>query len=80
MRFVLWVAQKKNLQAYRAYSIFKYMKLKSYDKKNIHTQFLSYHLKNEKISAGVPLSKKIFSVEVWNSTSVTTLNLAMLAD
>ena len=29
----LWVAQKIDLQAWRAYSIFKYMKLKSYDKK-----------------------------------------------
>ena len=33
MQFVLWVAQKIILQAWMAYSIFKYMKLKSYDEK-----------------------------------------------
>ena len=36
MRFVLWVAQKNNLQAKWAYSIFKYMKLKSYEKKCLY--------------------------------------------
>ena len=33
MWFVLWVTQKNNLQAKWAYSIFKYMKLKGYEKK-----------------------------------------------
>ena len=36
MKFVLWVAQKIYLQAWTAYSIFKYTKLKSYDKKIIY--------------------------------------------
>ena len=34
MKFVLWVAQKIYLLAWMAYSIFKYIKLKSYEKKN----------------------------------------------
>ena len=36
MQFVLWVAQKIDLQAWRVFSIFKFMKLKSYDKNNIY--------------------------------------------
>ena len=39
MWFVLWVTQKNNLQAKWAYSIFKYMKLKGYEKKNISNIF-----------------------------------------
>ena len=37
LQFALWVTQRIHLQAYRAYLIFKYMKLKSYDKKIIYT-------------------------------------------
>ena len=36
MQFVLWVAQKIDLQASRAFLIFKFTKLKSYDKNNIY--------------------------------------------
>jgi hypothetical protein len=53
MQFVLWVAQKIDLQAWRAFSIFKFTKLKSYDKNNIQYIFIpnifptTYNLKNE---------------------------------
>ena len=36
MRFVLWVAQNIDLLAWRAYSIFKYTKLKSYVQENVY--------------------------------------------
>ena len=36
MQFVLWVAKKIDLQAWRAYLIFKYMMQKCFDQKNIY--------------------------------------------
>ena len=42
MQFVLWVAQKTDLQAWRAFSIFKFTKLKSYDKNNIYLYLISF--------------------------------------
>ena len=42
MNVPLWVAQKIHLQAEMAYSIFKYTKLKSYDKKYLYLYLISF--------------------------------------